>query len=251
MRALVLAARTAVALPAAASLVFAPAAFATGGHGKPGSSGDNGTVKIHDARTDAEYHPRNNPKVCTFYLVGYKFDGRQKVSWWITEKSNGDKVLDGELTLNKRGHGRTGELSLPNGHYKLFWDFEGKNGAPKHKVFKVRCEEEPSAPPTEEPSGQPSQEPSGEPSGRPSQEPSGEPSAGPSGQPSDQPSTQPGSDASQPAAGASQTPQGGTGDLAETGSSAPVGWIAGGAVVLIGAGAGAIFARRRLAGRNG
>lgn len=115
---------------------------------KGGAGGDNGTVKVHDSETPADDR-RNEPKVCDFYLVGFNFDSGEEVSWEIESwPPTGDRTVveDGTLTLDDNGHGRTDDMSLPDGHYKLFWTFEGEKGKGKHKVFWVDCEEEPTEP---------------------------------------------------------------------------------------------------------
>lgn len=235
-----LAAAAAVALPTAASLLIVPAAFAA-------APGDNGTVKIHDVKTDEEL-TKNEPHVCEFYLAAFTFDPQQNVTWKIQTQAPTkpkDVVVEkGAFELDGNGNGRTDDLALPDGHYKLIWNFDGENGKAKHKVFWIDCEDGddggPSAPPSGDPSGDPSSEPSGEPSGEPSTDHSGEPSGEPSADPSD--------DASTTAPAPSPTPQGGSGDLAETGSSAPVGLLVTGAAVLLGA--GAVLTRRRLGNRG-
>ncbi|MFI8093127.1 LPXTG cell wall anchor domain-containing protein [Streptomyces sp. NPDC086080] len=213
-----------------AAVLTAPVAFAA-------PPGDNGTVKIHDASTGEE--PRQNePHVCTFYLDAFGFDGGQQVDWHIeawapAAGAKGETVESGAITLDGEGHGRTGDLSLPDGHYKLFWTFDGENGAAKHKVFWTDCEEDGGTP-----SGSPSASPSTSPSASPSTEPSGSPSTGPSDTPS----------SAAPVPGSSSSPQGGSSDLAETGNGAPVGLLAGAAAGLVAAGAFLVFRRRGSAG---
>ncbi|MEU6182600.1 LPXTG cell wall anchor domain-containing protein [Streptomyces coeruleorubidus] len=219
----------AVAAAASAVLLLAPAAHAT-------PPGDNGTVKIHDASTDEELR-RNEPHVCTFYLDAFGFDGGQEVDWRIDaippSENKGETVKSGALTLDAEGHGRTEDLSLPDGHYKLFWNFDGEKGAAKHKVFWTDCEDE------QEPGGS---TPSGSASPSPS---SGAPSAGPG---SSEPPASPGSTAGGGVAASSPpSPQGGAeGDLAETGNGAPVGVLSGVAAVLVAGGGFLVFRRRRL-----
>ncbi|MFJ4539469.1 LPXTG cell wall anchor domain-containing protein [Streptomyces tibetensis] len=221
----------AVCASASAVLLLGPAAHAT-------PPGDNGTVKIHDASTGEELR-RNEPHVCTFYLDAFGFDGGQRVDWHIDaippSENKGETVESGALTLDAQGHGRSEDLSLPDGHYKLFWNFEGEKGSAKHKVFWTDCEDE------QEPGGA-SPSVSASPSSSPgaSEAPSGEPGVSAS--------------ASSPAGGSvpasSPSPQGGAdGDLAETGNGAPVGVLSGVAAALVAAG-GFLVLRRRRAGRG-
>ena len=221
---------------AAAAFLVAPVAHAT-------PPGDNGTVKIHDAGTGEELR-KNEPHVCTFYLDAFGFDAVQEVDWHIeawapTADVKGKTVKSGEITLDSDGHGRTDDLSLPDGHYKLVWNFEGEKGAAKHKVFWTDCEDEQgggggTATPTA----------SATPSTSATAGPSGSPGTGPSDQPSTEPSesTEAGASAS---ASSSASPQGSTGDLAETGSSAPVGLLAGVSAALVAAGGYLVVRRRR------
>lgn len=206
-----------VSVAAAASLLLAPAAYAT-------PNGDNGTVKIHDATTD-ELLKKNEPHVCTFYLDAFGFDGGQDVSWQIIEMpptgTKGTVAETGSLTLDAEGHGRTSDLSLADGHYKLVWNFDGENGRAKHKVFWTDCNEDGNEPsPATEDSAE-SPEPSTE-------ESSPEPGASEAG--GTEPSSEP-------------SPNGG-GDLAETGSSIPAGALAAAAASLLGAGAYLVLRRR-------
>ncbi|MEU3747610.1 MULTISPECIES: hypothetical protein [Streptomyces] len=127
-------AATAAAALALGSLALAgaPSAFA--------APGDNGDVKIHKVGTPVD-DPRNEPKVCKFYLAAFNFDTLQEVDWEITPQppKADDPNLNGHITLTT-GTGHTGELSLPNGMYKLVWTFEGEQGAGKQKVFQVDCD---------------------------------------------------------------------------------------------------------------
>src|SRR6266487_1429606 len=119
--------------------------------------GDNGTVKIHRSTTPVTDR-RNEPHVCVFYLDAFGFDPGQSVSWQIKSwppTGNRTVVASGVLTLNSNGGGRTGNKTLANGHYKLFWNFTGEHGSAKHKVFWVKC-----AAPTPSPSPSPTPSPS-------------------------------------------------------------------------------------------
>lgn len=157
-RAAVLAASTVLGV---AGLGGVSAAAMSGPHTPP--AGDNGTVKVHRSTTSAG-DPRNEPHVCDFYLVGFHFDPGQQVSWLIRSwPPTGDRseVLHGTLTLGQDGHGRTDDLKLPDGHYKLFWRFDGEHGRAKQKVFWVDCapgkpttSPTPTASPTQAPPGQ-------------------------------------------------------------------------------------------------
>ncbi|WP_406328800.1 hypothetical protein [Streptomyces sp. NBC_00203] len=136
---------------AGTTLLGAPAAVA--------APGDNGDVKIHDSATPDD-DQRNDPKVCRFYLAGFNFDGAQDITWSIETQPHvdGGATLAGGLVIPASGDGRTeGLYSLPNGQYKLIWNFEGENGAGKQKVFKVDC---PPGGPTSSPSSTPTTTPS-------------------------------------------------------------------------------------------
>ncbi|GLW67712.1 hypothetical protein Kpho02_00110 [Kitasatospora phosalacinea] len=134
------------------------------------AAGDNGDVKIHDSATAADSQ-NDDPKVCKFYLDGLNFDLGQSVTWHIDQQppTGNAQVLAGNLVM-PTGNARTGDLTLPDGHYKLFWNFTGENGDAKQKVFTVDCAGVGSSPP---PSGSPS--PVGNGGGSPS------PGASPSG----------------------------------------------------------------------
>lgn len=230
----------------AAAILLAPAAHAT-------APGDNGTVKIHDAKTGEELR-KNEPHVCTFYLDAFGFDGTQKVDWHIeawapTAHVKGETVKSGSLTLDAEGHGRTPDQSLPDGHYKLFWNFDGEHGRAKQKVFWTDCGDEkpgggkptPSSKPTPSASGSTPVEPSSSPSSpsgpaKPSTEPT---SSAPAGTvPTPQAST------SSPAASSSPSAHS-EGDLAETGTGAPVGLLSAAAAALVAAGAFLAIRRRK------
>jgi hypothetical protein len=131
----------ALAATSAAVLFASQSALAT-------TPGDNGTVKVHDSTTPVTDHQNDPQDVCQFYLDGFGFDGAQSVTWYIDSwppTGNKTEVLNGSLTMDASGDGYTVNQSLPNGHYKLFWNFTGENGAAKQKVFWVNC---PGAEPT-------------------------------------------------------------------------------------------------------
>lgn len=99
--------------------------------------GDNGTVKIHQVTTSAQDR-RNEPKVCAFNMASFGFDANQQIHWYIVEHTHGKTVLSGSTALSS-GSGKTADYNLPNGMYKLYWQFDGEHGSAKHKVFKVEC----------------------------------------------------------------------------------------------------------------
>jgi len=211
-----------VGVATSAALLMAPAAHAT-------APGDNGTVKIHDATTGEELR-KNEPHVCTFYLDAFGFDSAQQVDWHIeawapTADVKGETVKAGELALDADGHGRTDDMSLPDGHYKLFWNFDGEKGSAKHKVFWTDCEgsEEGGTTPSASASASGTAEATASPT------PASSASSGA---------------AAAPSASSSPSVQGG-GDLAETGSSAPVGALSAAAAALVAAGGYLVFRRRK------
>ncbi|WP_327315600.1 LPXTG cell wall anchor domain-containing protein [Streptomyces sp. NBC_01235] len=220
----------------ALSAVAAVAVFAAPVTAHAAPPGDNGDVKIHKSTTD-EFDERNEPHACSFYLDAFDFDGLAKVDWHIeawapSADSKGETVKTGSITLDGKGHGRTEDLSLADGHYKLFWNFEGEKGAAKHKVFWTECgdEEGGGSSSSPSPSGSASSSASASASASPSSSVSA--SVEPSGSAGSTPSSAPG-------------PQGEGGGLAETGNGAPVGALAGVAAVLLGAGGYLVVRRRR------
>jgi LPXTG-motif cell wall-anchored protein len=235
----------AVSVAAAASLLLAPAAYAT-------PPGDNGTVKIHDAETGEELR-KNEPRVCAFYLDAFGFDDGQQVTWQITEMpptgTKGVEAESGALTLDVDGHGRTQDLSLPDGHYKLTWTFDGEHGQAKQKVFWSDCgdEDEDNNSNNNEKNNtnnnnnsnnnnndgdHEGEEAEGEAGDKASEQPGAEPSSTGSAAPAPAPSS-----------------NGGEGDLAETGASSSVVGASLAAVLLLGAG-GALMLRRRTRGQD-
>ncbi|MEF9883389.1 LPXTG cell wall anchor domain-containing protein [Streptomyces sp. P9-A4] len=253
----------------AGSLALAPVAFASNG-----PKGDNGTVKIHDSKTGEEIKA-NEPKVCAFYLDAFNFDAQQKANWRIEAWANNDQekgteVEKGSITLDAKGHGRTEDLKLADGQYKLFWNFDGENGKAKHKVFKVDCPDEtpgtetpgtpgtetPGTPGTETPGTPGTETPGTETPGTPGTETPGTETPGTPGTetpgtetpaPSETPGGTESPSATTPAGetGGNGGTGGKDGNLAETGSSAPVGILAAAALALAAAGAFLVTRRRK------
>ncbi|MFC8722837.1 hypothetical protein [Kitasatospora sp. NPDC057198] len=164
----------------------------------PAHAADNGDVKIHDSGTPADKQA-DDPKVCKFYVDGLNFDAGQNVTWHIDQQPpTGTATVLGGTLLMPTGNARSGDLSLPDGHYKLGWNFVGESGDAKQKVFTVDCGNlggNPSPSPSASGSGSPGpQSGGGSPSPSSGASPSGQ--GGPGG-----PSTSPG--------GPGKTPQGG------------------------------------------
>jgi hypothetical protein len=151
---------------AAAAPTPAATAHSHNGGGVPAAkNGDNGTVKIHRSTTPVADR-RNQPHVCSFYLDAFGFDPAQPVSWQIKSwPPTGDRTVaaSGVLSLDGDGAGHTGDMTLPDGHYKLFWNFKGEKGFAKQKVFWVACGA-PTPPPTHHPKPTPSPSGSAHPS---------------------------------------------------------------------------------------
>lgn len=132
-------ARTARPLAAASGLALAGLAVFGGGQAAYAAPGDNGDVKIHKSTTPVT-DQRNEPKVCLFYLAAFNFDEGQEITWKIEHQPGGGVVENDELTLPTGAGRASSNLSLPDGMYKLTWNFAGEQGAGKHKVFQVDCE---------------------------------------------------------------------------------------------------------------
>ena len=142
----------------AAVLAVSAFAIALGGPSATGvaakdTPGNNGTVKIHDGPNEPSPEVRNQPHVCTFHLHFFFGDAFQSGSWEIQRWAPGPKgqvVLSGTYNdTDGDGEDRepnAGAYSLPNGHYKLFWDGDtGKHD--KMKVFWVKCPAQSTPPP--------------------------------------------------------------------------------------------------------
>ncbi|MFI5681167.1 hypothetical protein [Streptomyces cellulosae] len=136
---------------AALTVTVGSLAGTTAAVGAPAAPGDNGTVKIHSVEpthTTPPGDPKDEPKVCKFYIDATGFDANQSIQWSIVTQPpvQGGARRDGVLSLPD-GSGSTEILSLPDGMYKLTWNIVGGAGAGKHKVFTVSCAD-PSASPS-------------------------------------------------------------------------------------------------------
>ncbi|MDG9718107.1 hypothetical protein [Streptomyces sp. DH24] len=133
------AAALAVLAAAGSTLLVAPTAVA--------APGDNGDIKVHSVGTASD-DPVNEPKVCNFYLAAFNFDPGQTVTWTVETqpKVPGGPSESGVLAL-PTGAGKTKNMKLPDGTYKVTWKIVGGLGDDKHKVFKVDCPDDPASPP--------------------------------------------------------------------------------------------------------
>ncbi|MFI9782784.1 hypothetical protein ACIHEI_04610 [Kitasatospora sp. NPDC051984] len=164
-----LALRAGVLAGAAALPLAAPAvpAFA--------APGDHGDVKIHS--TGVPFNdPRDESKVCKFYLDAFNFDTVQLISWEIDQQQPaGTRTLSGTIVL-AGGTGHTTNLSVPDGSYKLSWSFVGQTGPTKQKTFTVDCASgDPSSPPPNEPASQPGNQQGGQPGNQQGNQQGGQP----------------------------------------------------------------------------
>ena len=133
---------------AAATIAAVALPMALAGTAFANPPGDNGDVKIHRVGAPAPEED-NDPHVCKFYLDAFNFDTLQSVHWEIDKHAPTEPkdtlAADGDIVL-KDGNGSTTPISLPDGHYKLFWTFQGENGDAKQKVFWVDCDTHPTSP---------------------------------------------------------------------------------------------------------
>jgi hypothetical protein len=108
--------------------------------------GNDGTVKIHEGSTETEPIIRNEPHVCTFHLHFFFADPIQSGTWEVealAPDDSGGLVLSGTYDTTDDGEDRQptdGTYSLPDGHYKLFWQGRDEQNV-KHKAFWVACAE--------------------------------------------------------------------------------------------------------------
>ncbi|MFE7951780.1 hypothetical protein [Streptomyces sp. NPDC057426] len=121
-------------------LAGAPAAFA--------APGDNGDIKIHHAggrdepRRTAVNSETTQPRVCTFYLAAFDFEGVQQLSWTISPQRPVDSVTtNGTITIDSTGRGITPDLTLVDGAYGVEWTWEGQTSTRKSRDFRVDCDE--------------------------------------------------------------------------------------------------------------
>jgi hypothetical protein len=161
---------TVVACSAALLLVAGLATVA-----QPAEATSNyGTVKIHEANTESENIVGNEPQVCTFHVHWLNYSAWTYGTWHIESwppTGDGTTVLSGAYFTGWDGSYRApaspDTYSLPNGHYKLFWQ-GARDHTPKHKVFWVVCPEPtptptpevtPTPPPEETPTPTPEETP--------------------------------------------------------------------------------------------
>ncbi|MFE9997905.1 hypothetical protein [Streptomyces avermitilis] len=129
------AAALAVLAAATTASIGAPVAFA--------APGDEGELRIHRVGAPLGV-PKDDSKVCRFYLDATNFDGAANVTYTIEAQPPlpNTATLTGTIIL-AAGVGRTEPLALPDGQYKLTWPVPPSTTAPqKEKIFRVDCREE-------------------------------------------------------------------------------------------------------------
>ncbi|GDY72899.1 hypothetical protein SAVCW2_12130 [Streptomyces avermitilis] len=107
------AAALAVLATATTASIGAPVAFA--------APGDEGELRIHRVGAPLGV-PKDDSKVCRFYLDATNFDGATTVTYTIEAQPPlpNTATLTGAIIL-AAGVGRTEPLALPDGQYKLTW----------------------------------------------------------------------------------------------------------------------------------
>jgi hypothetical protein len=133
--------RVLAAIAGAAALLLAQPVQASAQEEPPGN---RGTVKIHESTTP-DSDRRNEPKVCTFRIVGFGFPGDANIELSIEGHggpnagtgSFADTIEAGELS--PEGDWAIAGPTLADGMYKLTADNTTAPGNAKHKVFKVEC----------------------------------------------------------------------------------------------------------------
>ncbi|WP_413760175.1 hypothetical protein [Streptomyces sp. MMBL 11-3] len=144
--------RTGAAALTTAALAGAAFLAAPAAHAAPADSGD---VKIH-SETTSPTDPRDETKVCKFYLAAFNFQGVgvTGITYLIEPQpataAAAATPLNGTLAL-PTGTGYTDTLALPDGDYKLTWKPVGGTGAGKEKKFKVDCKAAPENKPDAKP----------------------------------------------------------------------------------------------------
>lgn len=107
------------------------------------SAGCDGDVMVHKDAGEPDPITANvlaEPRVCLFHLHGYRFEPSSTVEWVIKKQTDNTQVLAGTLAVLVDGTGQTGQLSLPNGQYTVYWNQVGCPDGDKLIVFKVECQ---------------------------------------------------------------------------------------------------------------
>ncbi|EGX58379.1 hypothetical protein SZN_18106 [Streptomyces zinciresistens K42] len=120
----------------------------------PMAPGDNGTLKVHTAPWDGVARTPygdaiDEPRVCRFYLDAANFETVTAVTWNIVTEPAipSGATLNGTLNLPAgTGAGHTEDLTLPDGRYRLTWNFTGATAPNREKTFTVDCRSSMSTP---------------------------------------------------------------------------------------------------------
>ncbi|MEU4036345.1 hypothetical protein [Streptomyces collinus] len=103
------------------------------------AQGENGDIRIH--REGVPFGvSKDDPVTCKFYLDAVNFDILPTIAYTITPQPPlpTAATVTGGIQL-AGGAGHTDPLGLADGQYKITWIV---GGAPKEKVFRVRCHDE-------------------------------------------------------------------------------------------------------------
>jgi LPXTG-motif cell wall-anchored protein len=173
----------------AAGLLVLTAAQTGAAFAAPKTDGETkaGDIKIHNVGT-GEDDNSNEPKVCTFTLVGDNFDAGESLSYAfaLAPPYKDDPFLTGTAVADSLGSWSTAAITLPVGHWKVSVD-DGEDT--KFKVFKVVCDDD--VTPADEPAGPPADDPAGPPADDPADPPADDPADPPADDPADPPADDP------------------------------------------------------------
>jgi hypothetical protein len=107
---------------------------------------NNGTIKVHSVGTPLDEHANEPKQVCEFYLAGFGYDDDQMLGYAFETQPGGTATgptgsfAVGPTNGNPAGVGQSGDLTLPDGQYKVTVT---SSDGDKTKVFKVACTPDP------------------------------------------------------------------------------------------------------------
>ena len=114
-----------LSLALAVLVSFTPTLYSASLAGAP-LAGSNGYVLVQKDAGDpdpiyASAYVLAEPRVGLFHLHGFDFDPGSAIHWVIKTLPGDTSVLVGTLIIQADGTGYTGQLSLPNGRYTVYW----------------------------------------------------------------------------------------------------------------------------------